>query len=69
VTKRQTPKLTMMIETEAYAIVRRWPDGNYRIDLDRIASPDAEGKKELMRQINRPAGERVRRILIKELPD
>lgn len=51
------------IKRNAFAIVSRHPDGDI-IDLNRIEPFTDEGRKELIRQINRPAGERVCRVLI-----
>lgn len=48
---------------KAYAVVTRMPDGDI-IDLNRIEPFDENGRKELVRQINRPAGERVEVIMI-----
>lgn len=49
---------------KAYAIVTRRHDGDDVIDLNRIEPFTADGRKELVRQINRPAGERVEVVMV-----
>lgn len=51
------------ITRKAFAVVSRHPDGDV-IDLNRIEPFTDEGRKDLVRQINRPAGERVCQVVV-----
>lgn len=52
------------IRVAAYAVVTRRIDGPDIIDLNRIEEHSDKGRRTLIRQINRPAGERVEAVEI-----